>query len=161
MRRVEKFLSVAADQSQLIDEYATGPLYLELPFDRRCISRQLVVLSDGTEAGLFLPRGTVMRGGDRLIADDGTSIDIRAANQALIRVTAYDGLAMVKAAYHLGNRHIPVQVAQDFLQLEYDYVLLDLLKGLGVQAHEVLAPFEPEGGAYAAHAAHAAHAHAY
>jgi urease accessory protein len=158
VRRVEKYLSIAADQNQVVDQPAVASLYLELPFDRRCISRQLVVLSDGTEAGLFLPRGTVMRGGDRLISEDGIAIGVRAANEALIRVTERNALAMLKAAYHLGNRHIPVQVAHDFLQLEYDYVLLDMLKGLGVEAHEVLAPFEPEGGAYAAHAGHA-HAH--
>jgi urease accessory protein len=158
VRRVQLYVSGADEKNQLSDQSVMAQLFLELPFDRRCISRQLVVLSDGTEAGLFLPRGTVMRGADRLIAEDGTAIGVRAANQALIRVTARNPLAMVKAAYHLGNRHIPVQVANDFLQLEYDYVLLDMLKGLGVEAHEVLAPFEPEGGAYAAHAGHA-HAH--
>ena len=123
-------------------------LQLVLPFDRRKVSRQLVVLSDGREAGLFLPRGTVLRGGDLLISDQGLEVAIKAADEAVMVVTATDFQALSRAAYHLGNRHIPVEVGREQLKLEYDYVLLDLLQRLGVTVQEVMTAFEPEAGAY-------------
>ena len=123
-------------------------LQLILPFDKRKVSRQLVTLCDGREAGLFLPRGTVLRGGDLLLSDQGLELAVIAAQEAVLVVTATDFQALSRAAYHLGNRHVPVEVGRDELKLEYDYVLLDLLQRLGVTVRETMAAFEPEAGAY-------------
>jgi urease accessory protein len=127
----------------------TAPLVvLELPFDRRQVSRQLVTLSDGREAGLFLPRGTVLRGGDVLEAQDSSFVQVRASEEAVLLVKANDTLGLMRATYHLGNRHVPVEIGDGYLKLEYDYVLKDMLIRLGVTVVEQMASFEPEAGAY-------------
>ncbi len=126
----------------------TPAVHLSLTYDRRCRSRQAVRLDDGREAALFLPRGTILRDGDWLEATDGTRIRVVAAAQAVLRVSAEDPLMLLRAAYHLGNRHIPVQVAVTSLQLEPDPVLHDMLVRLGVEVRAVEAPFDPEAGAY-------------
>ena len=129
-------------------EASNQSLQLILPFDKRKVSRQLVTLNDGREAGLFLPRGTVLRGGDLLLSDQNLEVAVVAAPEAVIVVTATDFQALSRAAYHLGNRHVPVEVGRNELKLEYDYVLLDLLQRLGVTVCEIMAVFEPEAGAY-------------
>ncbi len=139
MRRIEQWIPQAAGSERLS---------LILPFEKRGVSRQRVSLSDGSEAGLFLPRGTMMRDGDLLLSDDQTRIRVTAAPEALLRVTAQNPQALMRTAYHLGNRHVPVEVQPSYLQLEYDYVLAQMLVGLGAQVIEVVASFEPEGGAY-------------
>ncbi|MGO4302726.1 urease accessory protein UreE [Cupriavidus sp. RAF12] len=121
---------------------------LVLPFGDRSKSRLRAVLDNGTEAALFLPRGTVLRGGDLLVAEDGTFVEVQAAAESVLQVTATDGLALMRAAYHLGNRHTPVEVGRDYLRLEYDAVLADMLARLGVNAERAELPFEPEAGAY-------------
>jgi urease accessory protein len=89
-----------------------------------------------------------MRGGDVLVAVDGTLVEVLAAPEQVLRVTSDNRLALMRAAYHLGNRHTPVQVTADALQLEADPVLEDMLVRLGVTVAHVEAPFEPEAGAY-------------
>jgi len=121
---------------------------LVLPFGDRSKSRLRAVLDNGAEAALFLPRGTVLRGGDLLVAEDGTFIEVQAAAEAVLQVSASDPLALMRAAYHLGNRHTPVEIGRDYLRLEYDPVLADMLTRLGVQTTRADAPFEPEAGAY-------------
>lgn len=126
---------------------------LTLRYAERCRSRLRVVLDDGTEAGLFLPRGTVLRGGDGLLDERGAALTVRAASEALYEViaaapSADPGFDLLRAAYHLGNRHVPVQLAPDWLRLEQDTVLRDLLQRLGLVVREIVAPFEPEAGAY-------------
>ncbi|AZG15089.1 urease accessory protein UreE [Cupriavidus pauculus] len=121
---------------------------LVLPFGDRSKSRLRAVLDNGTEAALFLPRGTVLRGGDLLVAEDGTFVEVQAAAESVLEVSATDPQALMRAAYHLGNRHTPVEVGRDYLRLEYDPVLADMLARLGVQASRASAPFEPEAGAY-------------
>ncbi|RZT42648.1 urease accessory protein UreE [Cupriavidus agavae] len=121
---------------------------LVLPFGDRSKSRLRAVLGNGAEAALFLPRGTVLRGGDLLVAEDGTFIEVQAAAEAVLEVSARDPQALMRAAYHLGNRHTPVEVGREYLRLEYDPVLADMLARLGVQATRADAPFEPEAGAY-------------
>ncbi|MDT6961072.1 urease accessory protein UreE [Cupriavidus sp. SZY C1] len=121
---------------------------LVLPFGDRSKSRLRAVLDNGTEAALFLPRGTVLRGGDLLVAEDGTFVEVQAAAESVLEVSATDPQALMRAAYHLGNRHTPVEVGRDYLRLEYDPVLADMLARLGVQASRANAPFEPEAGAY-------------
>ncbi len=136
-------------EQRLSSENALLPTaQLILPFDRRQVSRQLVTLSDGREAGLFLPRGTVLRGGDRLLSEDNSCIEVTASQEAVLHVTASDQLTLMRATYHLGNRHVPVEIGDGFIKLEYDYVLKDLLLRLGVTVIETMASFEPEAGAY-------------
>ena len=121
---------------------------LVLPFGDRSKSRLRASLDNGTEAALFLPRGTVLRGGDLLVAEDGTFVEVQAAPESVLQVTAADPLALMRAAYHLGNRHTPVEVGRDYLRLEYDAVLADMLVRLGVKIERADLPFEPEAGAY-------------
>lgn len=126
---------------------------LELPFDDRQKSRQRVMLSNGEEAGLFLERGTVLRGGDVLVTSSGGFVQVVAAEEKVMLVRAKAtsnnaALDLLRATYHLGNRHVPVQIAVDHLRLEVDHVLAEMLTGLGLEVLEQNAPFEPEGGAY-------------
>lgn len=121
---------------------------LVLPFDLRQKSRLRVKLLSGQEAALLLERGTILRGGDLLQADNGDLIAVVAAHQAVIDVTAKTAQALMCAAYHLGNRHVPLQVGDGWLRLEQDHVLNEMLLGLGMMTTEKFAPFEPEAGAY-------------
>jgi urease accessory protein len=128
---------------------------LVLPYDARRKSRQRVLLASGEELGYVFPAGTVLRHGDRLLTGNGRVIEVEAALEALLEVRASDACQLIRAAYHLGNRHVPVQLGDRFLRLQRDHVLGEMLVGLGCDVSEVEAPFDPEGGAYGA----AAHAH--
>jgi urease accessory protein len=121
---------------------------LTLPYDARCKSRFAATLDTGEEVGVVLPRGTVLRDGDILVADDGGLVRVIAAAESVLRVSASDRLTLTRAAYHLGNRHTPVEVGADELKLEADPVLEDMLKRLGAQVERVQLPFQPESGAY-------------
>jgi urease accessory protein len=126
---------------------------LRLRYTQRCKSRLHAALEDGAEAGLFLPRGQVLRGGDILKATDGTLVVVVSDVEELYEVRAHDSAAdphfdLLRAAYHLGNRHVPVQLQPGCLRLERDAVLRDLLLRLGLDVRETLAVFEPEAGAY-------------
>jgi len=122
--------------------------YLELPFDLRQRSRLRVILQSGLEAALMLDRGTILRGGDLLLAENGLVISIIAAKQPVHDVVAQTAQALTCAAYHLGNRHVPLQVGDGWLRLEQDHVLKEMLLGLGMTVTETEAAFEPEAGAY-------------
>jgi urease accessory protein len=121
---------------------------LVLPFEQRQKSRLRTVLANGEEVGLFLERGTILRGGDCLRGDDGRIIRVVAAEEALMEVRSADATALARAAYHLGNRHTPVQVGENWLRFAVDPVLEEMLVGLGVAVISMTAPFEPEPGAY-------------
>jgi urease accessory protein len=123
---------------------------LELPFELRCKSRLRTRLQSGEEAGLFLPRGEVLRGGDRLLANDGRVVDVVAAAEPLMEVRCGSAAGLARLAYHLGNRHVAVQVGDGWLRFAADAVLEQMLSGLGGQVTTLVAPFEPEGGAYGA-----------
>jgi urease accessory protein len=135
----------------------------ELDWDVRQKSRFDATDSSGRALGVFLPRGSVVRGGDVLVAEDGSLIRVLAAPQPVLRVTAcaeHGGPAdLPRAAYHLGNRHVALEVKPDHLQLEPDPVLADMLRAMHLIVREVQAPFEPEGGAYAAAHDHSHHDH--
>ncbi len=128
---------------------ATGQL--KLPFDLRQKSRLRTKLVSGEEAWLMLPRGDILRGGDCLLAADGRVIEVVSETEQVLHVTCADATALARAAYHLGNRHVPVQVGDGFLRIAADHVLADMLKGLGAAVTPMQAPFEPEAGAYGAH----------
>jgi urease accessory protein len=121
---------------------------LELPFELRQKSRLRARLASGAEVGLMLPRGTVMRGGDIVKTMDGREVQIVAAKEKLLHIES-DQLARV--AYHLGNRHVPVQLGEGYVRIAQDHVLEELAKKLGARVSHIEAPFEPEAGAYHRH----------
>ncbi len=124
-----------------------------LSYAERSRSRLRAVLEDGTDVGLFLPRGTQLRGGDGLLGETGEVIRVRAATEPLYRVTAHadagdPAFALLRAAYHLGNRHVPLALSPGELLLEPDPVLRDMLLGIGMVVTDCATAFEPEAGAY-------------
>ena len=135
---------------------------VELDWDVRQKSRFDATDSQGRELGVFLPRGQVVRGGDVLVAEDGSLIVVQAAAQSVLEVRACaehgTPLDLLRAAYHLGNRHVTLEVQPDHLKLEPDHVLADMLRQRHLIVTETQGAFEPEGGAYAATGAHG-HAH--
>jgi len=132
---------------------------LELPFDSRQKTRLRTRLDSGEEAALMLPRGDMLRGGDLVVASDGRVVEIVAAAERVLHVECTSARELVRCAYHLGNRHVPVEVGEGFLRLAEDHVLEKMLAGLGAKLTHVIAPFEPEAGAYHGNAAGGLHQH--
>ncbi len=136
---------------------------IELDWDLRQKSRFESTDSSGRTLGIFLPRGTVVRGGDVLVAEDGSLVRVIAAPQAVLVIThctqhgtPFD---LTRAAYHLGNRHVPIELRPDRLQIEPDHVLAEMLRSMHLIVNGAQAPFEPEGGAYGGHGGHSGHGH--
>ena len=129
-----------------------------LDWDTRQKSRFDSDDSQGRQLGVFLPRGTAVRGGDVLVAEDGSLIKVVAQPQPVMRITpcAEHGAPfdLVRAAYHLGNRHVQIELRPEHLQIEPDHVLAEMLVKMHLDVVELLAPFEPEGGAYSTHVGH-------
>jgi urease accessory protein len=123
---------------------------LVLSFEFRQRSRLVARLASGEEVGLVLDRGTVLRGGDRLRAEDGRVVRVVAADEALMEARCADATTLARCAFHLGNRHTPVEVRDNALRFAADEVLAGMLRGLGATVDPLSAPFEPEAGAYAA-----------
>jgi urease accessory protein len=125
---------------------------VQLDWDVRQKSRFDATDSQGRHLAVFLPRGTVVRGGDVLVAEDGSLVRVLAAAQPVLRIAACSQhgspLDLVRAAYHLGNRHVPVEVQADHLKIEPDHVLADMLRRMHLTVTEAHESFEPEGGAY-------------
>jgi urease accessory protein len=126
---------------------------VDLDWDVRSRSRFDATDSAGRTLGVFLQRGQVLRGGDVLVAEDGSLVRVAAKPQPVLVVrhctehgSPFD---LLRAAYHLGNRHVQLELQSDRLQLEPDHVLADLLRQMHLIVGEALAPFEPEAGAYA------------
>lgn len=132
---------------------------LTLPLEQRVKSRLRVTLDNGVEAGVFLDRGPVLREGDLLAADDGFTVLVRAAPERVSTVTCDNPLTLARASYHLGNRHVPLQIEPDRLRYLHDHVLDHMLRGMGLEVTVEDAPFEPESGAYGDH--HHGHDHAH
>jgi urease accessory protein len=119
-----------------------------LTFDARCKSRLLVTLNNGEQAALITERGRALRGGEQVMLVDGREVEIVSADESLLEAVSSDPLLIAKAAYHLGNRHVAVQLMPDRLRFLSDHVLSDMVAGLGLTVNALVAPFEPEGGAY-------------
>jgi urease accessory protein len=137
---------------------------VELDWDVRQRSRFDATDSTGRALGVFLPRGSVVRGGDVLVAEDGSLIAVKAAAQPVmvVRLGTEHGSAfeLMRAAYHLGNRHVQLELQSDRLLLERDHVLADMLRHMHLRVDDDQLPFEPESGAYAGGGhAHAGHGH--
>jgi urease accessory protein len=120
-------------------------LKLTLPFELRQKSRLRARLENGEEVALMLPRGRVLRGGDRVTTTDGREVEIVAASEKLLHIESAE---LARVAYHLGNRHVPLQVGPDFLRIAEDHVLEEMARKLGARVSRIEAPFEPEAGAY-------------
>jgi urease accessory protein len=135
-----------------------------LDWDVRQKSRFETTDSLGRTLGVFLPRGTVIRGGDVLVGEDGSMFRVVAAPQTVLKIThctdhgsPYD---LIRAAYHLGNRHVPIELKPDHLKIEPDHVLADMLRAMHLIVQAVDEPFEPESGAYSS-GGHAHHDHSH
>ncbi|MDP3108548.1 urease accessory protein UreE [Hydrogenophaga sp.] len=131
---------------------------LILDWDIRQKSRFDTVASDERHVGVFLSRGTVVRGGDVLVTQDGSLLRVVAAPQPVLRITACpdhpaheQAFDLMRAAYHLGNRHVPIELKPDHLKIEPDHVLADMLRSMHLTVVEAREPFEPEAGAYGGH----------
>ena len=135
---------------------------IELDWDVRQKSRFDGMDSSGRSLGVFLPRGAVVRGGDVLVAVDGSLIRVIAAPQPVLRITHCTAhgspFDLIRAAYHLGNRHVPIELKPDHLKIEPDHVLADLLRAMHLIVTQVNESFEPENGAYSSHGGHV-HSH--
>ncbi len=161
MLKTSKLIPQGAGLAPALLKRATA---LELDWDTRQKSRFEATDSAGRTLGVFLPRGTVVRGVDVLVADDGSLVRVVAAPQAVLKIThcvnhgtPYD---LIRAAYHLGNRHVPIELKPDHLKIEPDHVLADMLRAMHLIVHAVEEAFEPENGAYASGGhAHSGHGH--
>ncbi|MCG6971478.1 MAG: urease accessory protein UreE [Gammaproteobacteria bacterium] len=144
-------LKVTEKLAQSTEAQAT----LTLPFELRQKSRFRAVLDNGQEVGIMLPRGEVLRGGDCLRAENDIVIQLNAASEAVSSITSSDYLLLQKACYHLGNRHVPLQITPSGLRYLQDHVLDQMVESLGLAVKHETAPFEPESGAYQ----HSGHKH--
>jgi urease accessory protein len=126
---------------------------VELDWDLRQKSRFEATDSAGRQLGVFLRRGTVVRGGDVLVVQDGSMVKVIAAPQVVLKITPCSShgtsFDLIRAAYHLGNRHVPIELKPDHLKIEPDHVLAEMLRAMHLTVVEVNDPFEPESGAYA------------
>ncbi len=139
---------IAADKISPDDHTVTFDVSITLPFETRQKSRLQATLDTGEEIGLLLPRGTVLRNGDMLKTESGLRIKVMAAVESVSTAYVSDPNLFARACYHLGNRHVPLQIGENWLRYLHDHVLDDMLKGLGVTTRHEHAPFEPEAGAY-------------
>jgi urease accessory protein len=156
-----KFVSQGAGLAQVLLKRA---FTVELDWDIRQKSRFDCTDSSGRSLGVFLPRGMVVRGGDVLVAEDGSLVRVIAAPQAVLKITHCTAhgspFDLTRAAYHLGNRHVQIELRADHLKIEPDHVLADMLRAMHLIVNDVTDAFEPESGAYASHGSHApGHAH--
>jgi len=138
---------------------------ITLDWDVRQKSRFESTDSAGRQVGIFLQRGQVVRGGDVLVGEDGSLLKVQAAPQAVLRITHCTAhgtpFDLTRAAYHLGNRHVPIELQADHLKIEPDHVLADMLRSMHLIVHEVNESFEPENGAYGEHGGGHQHGHAH
>ncbi|GLQ32620.1 urease accessory protein UreE [Litoribrevibacter albus] len=134
-----------------------------LPFDERKRGRLKTVTASGEDVGIFVERGEVMRDGTLLKAESGDIFQVVAANEEVTTASTADAHLFARACYHLGNRHVPLQVGDGWLRYQNDYVLDDMLCQLGLDVQHEQAPFEPENGAYGEHASggHSHHGHSH
>jgi urease accessory protein len=149
MAKMLRFTEVVNDGRDPGSIEPEQPGRLTLGFEDRRRSRMRLRIDDGREAALLLPRGTILRDGDRLRdAERGEVVTVRAAQQTLSLVRATEAVTLARAAYHLGNRHVPVQVGAGWLAYEHDHVLDEMIEELGLAVETQIAPFEPEAGGY-------------
>lgn len=139
--------------TQRIEHIPDGSAFetVELSFDTRQKSRFRATLTTGTDIGADLPRTGILRSGAYIATEQGEILRVDAKAERLMQVTAPTAFDLLKAAYHLGNRHVPLMLTPTALYFEPDHVLAEMVMGLGLNVSEVDHPFEPESGAYAQH----------
>ena len=130
------------------EEHSPAGLEIELPYDLRKKSRFKATTKCGKDVGMILPRGHILRHGTLLKNETGDAAVILAAPETVSTASAQDPVQLAKAAYHLGNRHVPLQVGDGWVRYQHDHVLDDMVKGLGLNVVVEQASFEPEDGAY-------------
>ena len=121
---------------------------ISLPFDVRKKCRFKTVSADGEEVGMFLDRGTVIADDDRFLSEDGRIVRVLAEEEPLLEISLGSSQSLAQLAYHLGNRHVSIEINNDCLRIAYDEVLRGMLEGLGAVTQPIYAPFHPEKGAY-------------
>ena len=141
----------------ITDKSKAATLTLALKFDDRQKSRHKAQTTCGQTLGWFIERGRILKDGDVLQCTDGTLVKIVASDESVSTVYAKTALDLLRAAYHLGNRHVPLQITSDFVRFQHDHVLDDMVRGLGLSVASEQAPFQPEPGAYSA----AGHSHSH
>jgi urease accessory protein len=162
MIQISKLMPQGAGLASVLIKRAST---VELDWDVRQKSRFDCTDSAGRALGVFLPRGTVVRGGDVLVAEDGSLVRVIAAPQAVLKITHCTAhgspFDLTRAAYHLGNRHVQIELRPDHLKIEPDHVLADMLRAMHLIVNEVTEAFEPERGAYSSHGSnsHGSHGH--
>ncbi len=129
---------------------STANATLTLPLESRCKTRLRVKLDDGRDAGIFLPRGDFLSHGDKLLSECGEVVVIHAANERLSTAATNDAVLFARACYHLGNRHVQLQIGSGTLAYQHDHVLDEMLAALGLDVIITDLPFQPESGAYSA-----------
>ena len=135
--------------NEIIETTDSASETLTLPFDVRQRSRIKSKLDNGDDVFLQLPRGSVLRHCNILRAESGLIVKVIAAQESVSVVNSDNKILLMKACYHLGNRHVPLQVSSDFLRYQKDHVLDAMVLGLGLKVSHEQASFEPESGAYA------------
>jgi urease accessory protein len=160
MLQISKLMPQGAGLASVLIKRANT---VELDWDVRQKSRFDCTDSAGRQLGVFLQRGMVVRGGDVLVAEDGSLVRVMAAGQPVLRIThcaahgsPYD---LIRAAYHLGNRHVPIELKPDHLKIEPDHVLAEMLQAMHLIVNAVTESFEPESGAYSSHGHGNNHSH--
>lgn len=146
------FTEVVSQADQILCE-------LILPFELRQKSRLSVQLENGEKAALILDRGIVLRDGDLLKTEQNEVVQVKAASESVSTVCCDDTLLLMRASYHLGNRHVPLQISHGWLRYEHDHVLDEMIRQMGLTVIIEQAPFEPESGAYYSHGSHHPHHH--
>ena len=124
---------------------------LVLPYELRQKTRLCTQTTAGEKTGLFLPRGSVLRDGDCLQAEDGRVVKVTAQAEKVLQIDCPDPLQLARIAYHLGNRHVAMQIGHGWLRIAHDPVLQQMIEGLGAMTVQADAVFEPEAGAYGGH----------
>jgi urease accessory protein len=128
-----------------------------LDYDDRHRRRMAMSGAGGTSFLLDLPVAAELRGGDALVLEDGRLVEVVAAPEPLLEIRCADALHLARVAWHLGNRHLPTQLFPNALRIRRDHVMADMVRQLGAEVIEISAPFDPEGGAYAASSGHHHH----
>lgn len=153
MLRVVRVVDSAGHAARHIDSVILKP-------DQRRVQTARLTGVNGTPIGLMLPEPIVLRNGDALELDDGSIVDVVIEPEPLVEVRGNDLTHLARLAWHLGDRHVPVQIFPNRLRMRPDGALESMLKQLGARLAAIEAPFDPEGGAYARAAGHA-HGHAH
>ena len=146
--------------TERLEDGAAPAACLTLTYEQRQKSRLRACLDDGREAAMLLPRGAALRHGDLLRAENGLIVEVRAAGEAVSTASAANPLLWARACYHLGNRHVALQIGDGWLRYRRDHVLDDMVRSLSLVVKHETAPFEPEGGAYGRQHGHT-HSHAH